>query len=60
LENKYAVKLLSRAYCDLDGIYDYIAETLTEPVIASKLVNSLEEAIVLRIHFRPVCIFLSV
>lgn len=45
MENKYAVKLLPRAYRDLDGIYDYIAETLTEPVIASKLVDSLEEAI---------------
>lgn len=45
MENKYAVKLLPRAYRDLDGIYAYIAETLTEPVIASKLVDSLEEAI---------------
>lgn len=43
--NKYAVKLLPHAYRDLDGIYGYIAETLIEPVIASKLVDSLEEAI---------------
>jgi plasmid stabilization system protein ParE len=45
LENKYTVKLLPRAYCDLDGIYEYIAETLIEPDIAAKLVDSLEEAI---------------
>lgn len=45
MENKYAVKLLPRAYRDLDGIYEYIAETLIEPGIAAKLVDSLEEAI---------------
>lgn len=45
MENKYAVKLLPRAYRDLDSIYAYIAGTLTEPVIASKLIDSLEEAI---------------
>jgi plasmid stabilization system protein ParE len=45
LENKYSVELLPRAYRDLDGIYAYIAETLIEPDIASKLVDSLEEAI---------------
>lgn len=45
MEDKYTVKLLPRAYCDLDGIYEYIAETLIEPGIAIKLVASLEEAI---------------
>lgn len=45
MENKYSVKLLPRAYRDLDGIYTYIAETLIEPGIAVKLVDSLEEAI---------------
>jgi len=45
LENKYSVKLLPRAYRDLDGIYEYIAETLIEPGIAAKLANALEEAI---------------
>lgn len=45
MDNKYSVKLLPRAYSDLDGIYDYIAETLIEPGIASKLLDSLEEAI---------------
>ncbi len=45
MENKYSVKLLPRAYRDLDGIYTYIAETLIEPGIAAKLVDSLEEAI---------------
>ena len=45
MENKYSVKLLPRAYRDLDSIYEYIAETLIEPGIAAKLVESLEEAI---------------
>ena len=45
MENKYSVKLLPRAYRDLDGIYTYIAETLIEPGIAAKFVDSLEEAI---------------
>lgn len=44
MENKYAVKLLPRAYRDLDGIYEYITETLIERGIAAKLVDSLEEA----------------
>jgi toxin ParE1/3/4 len=45
LENKYTVKLLPRAYRNLDGIYTYIAETLMEPSIALNLVESLEESI---------------
>ncbi len=45
MESKYTVKLLPRAYRDLDGIYAYIAETLKEPTTASKLVDSLEESI---------------
>ncbi|GAB1476375.1 type II toxin-antitoxin system RelE/ParE family toxin [Bacillota bacterium] len=45
MENKYSVKLLPRAYRDLDGIYEYIAETLMEPGIAAKLIDSLEAAI---------------
>jgi len=43
--DKYAVKLLPRAYRDLDGIYAYIAETLLEPNAAHKLLDALEEAI---------------
>ena len=45
MENKYSVKLLPRAHRDLDGIYTYIAETMIEPGIAAKLVDTLEEAI---------------
>lgn len=45
MENKYSVKLLPRAYRDSDGIYEYFAETLIEPGIAAKLIDSLEEAI---------------
>jgi toxin ParE1/3/4 len=43
--DKYVVRLLSRAYRDLDGIYAYIAETLLEPSTAQKLLDVLEEAI---------------
>jgi plasmid stabilization system protein ParE len=39
--DKYAVKLLSRAYQDLDGIYGYIAETLLQPDAAQKLPDAL-------------------
>lgn len=45
MKNKYDVKLLPHAYRDLDCIYSYIAETLKEPIIATKLADSLEEAI---------------
>lgn len=43
--NKYAIKLFSRAYRDLDSIYAYIAKSLQEPIAAQKLLDSLEEAI---------------
>jgi toxin ParE1/3/4 len=43
--DRYAVKLFSRAYRDLDGIYAYIAETLMEPGTTQKLLDALEETI---------------
>jgi plasmid stabilization system protein ParE len=39
------VKLLSRAYRDLEDIYEYIATRLQEPGIAQKLADKLEEGI---------------
>ena len=42
MEDKYTVKLMSRALRDLDGIYAYIAKTLLEPETALKLVDTLE------------------
>jgi len=39
------VKLLLRAYRDLDSIYAYIAETLLDAVAAQNLIDGLEEAI---------------
>lgn len=42
---KYVVKLYPRAYRDLDGIYDYIAKEIHEPLVAMQLVNALETAI---------------
>lgn len=43
--DKYTVKLYARAYRDLDGIYEYIANNLSEPTIASNMIDTLEEAI---------------
>lgn len=43
--DKYSVKLLSRAYQNLDGIYGYIALELSVPQTARQLIACLEEAI---------------
>lgn len=43
--DKYSVKLLSRAFHDLDRIYAYIAGTLLEPGTAEHLLDTLEEAV---------------
>ena len=41
----YKVTLFDRAYRDLDGIYDYIANTLIEPGIALSIVDEIETAL---------------
>ena len=43
--DEYTVKMLDRAYRDLDGIYDYIANTLIEPDVALNIVDDIENAI---------------
>lgn len=43
--NEYRVKLLSKAYRDLDDIYTYIKEEFKELDTAKKMVELLEEAI---------------
>ena len=43
--DQYTVKLYSRAYRDLDEIYFYIAEHLSEPIAASKMIDALENTI---------------
>lgn len=43
--DKYIVKLYSRAYRDLDGIYAYIADNLLEPDTALKMMDDLENMI---------------
>lgn len=45
MEDKYSVKLMSRALRDLDGIYAYIAKTLMEPGTALKLIETIENEI---------------
>ena len=41
----YTVKMQDRAYRDIDGIYDYIANTLVEPVIALNIIDNIEAGI---------------
>ena len=41
----YKVTLFNRAYRDLDGIYDYIANTLIEPDIALNIVDEIETSL---------------
>lgn len=43
--DNYLVKLYARAYRDLDRIYAYIAENLSEPTVAAHMVDELEKAI---------------
>ncbi len=43
--DKYVVKLYPCAYRDLDAIYSYIADHLSEPLAAERLIDALEEAI---------------
>lgn len=43
--DKFTVKLYARAYRDLDGIYTYIAENLSEPGTASNIIDEIETAI---------------
>jgi addiction module RelE/StbE family toxin len=43
--DNYTVKLYPRAYQDLDEIYSYIADHLTEPAVAEKITDTLEQAI---------------
>lgn len=43
--DKYSIKLLSRAYYNLDDIYSYISAGLLEPQAAQTIIESLEEAI---------------
>ena len=41
----YRVVMLDHAYQDLDGIYEYIANTLMEPNVALSIVDDIEAAI---------------
>ena len=43
--DKYIVKLYPRAYRDLDKIYKYIANNLSVPATASKMISELENTI---------------
>ena len=41
----YKVKMLARSYRDLDGIYEYIANSLLEPYVANNIIDDIENAI---------------
>ncbi len=43
--DKYIIKLLPKAYRDIDEIYSYILEEFKEPKLAEKIVNSIEDSI---------------
>ena len=43
--DKYKVKLSPKAYRELDGIYQYVAEKLMEPDTALNLIDDIENAI---------------
>lgn len=43
--DKYTVQLMPRALRDLDGIYGYIAKELSEPTVAERQINRLEQGI---------------
>ena len=43
--DEYTVKLMQRAYNDLDDIYNYIADDFKEIGTAEKMADSLEDAI---------------
>lgn len=42
---EYTVKLYARAYRDLEGIYDYIANNLSEPTVARNMIDNIEKTI---------------
>lgn len=44
--DNYSVKLYARASRDLDEIYKYIANNLSEPLIAENLIDAIENAII--------------
>ncbi len=43
--DNYTVKLYPRAYRDIEDVYRYIAEKLSEPTVAENMINDFEKAI---------------
>ncbi len=44
--DNFSVKLYARASRDLEDIYKYIANNLSEPIAAEKLIDAIENAII--------------
>lgn len=45
MENRYSVKVLPRAYRDIDNIYEYISKQIKEDAAAKKLIDKFESEI---------------
>lgn len=45
MENKYSVKVLPKAYRDIDNIYAYIASQIKEDAAAKRLVDKFESEV---------------
>ena len=49
--DKYDIKLLPKAYRDIDMIYGYIAETFKAPETANGIIDTIEDAILGLEHY---------
>ena len=45
MDERYVVRLMPHAFMDLDEIYEYIANNLSEPETALEIVDAIESAI---------------
>ena len=45
MENEYSVRILPKAYSDIDSIYEYISNQIKEDAAAKRLVDKFEKAV---------------
>ena len=46
MENEYSVRILPKAYSDIDSIYEYISNQIKEDAAAKRLVDKFEKAVI--------------
>lgn len=51
MENEYSVRMLPKAYRDIDSIYGYIANTIKEDAAAERLLNKFEGSVLDLVYF---------